>query len=339
MTKPETIAEALEHLAWNTSKSGSESAPKSSLCDGDIWAGIEQIMKERRIKATEELSQNIYLSDYRYWFDRDNLYRQRIEEQPFTEKLITAWVRRTMKAFDALPDNSEVCSSGLFIKACNARYVYNLCFGWWQIIVDNVFYGEYTNKRGHAMEVDWEIYDRFCKAVSRRKDIISDPSRIVGRCLGLPYNIGVIYRKKSTLFQNAKSISEKDAVTDSNGKILYYKKTIFPSDGNTLEILKILPGTPTIKNLAGEESKLIEVLSGKVRLESFSERQYSNSVEGDGNLYWEESFKSLIFEESGGICSTERAINPPIPAYYQITNVGETEAFVLISYYPRTAYK
>ena len=339
MIKPEKIAETLESLSWNQHKSGSESVPKSSLRDSDIWAGIEQIMKEHRIKATEELAQNLYFGDYRYWFDKDNICRERIEEQPITGKLLTGWVRKMMKAFDALPDNSEVCSSGLFIKTCNVLHVYNLSYGWWQINVDNVFYGEYTNKNGHAMEVDWEIYDRFCKAVSRRKDIIEDPSRIVGKCLGLPFNIGVIYRRKSSLLQYAKSICEKDVVTDGNGKILYYKKTFHPSDGNTIEILKILPGAPTIKNLTGEDGKLIEVLSGNVKLVSFSERQYSDSVEEDGNLYWEESFKSLIFEESGGICSVERATDPPIPAYFQITNVGETEAFVFISYYPWTAYK
>lgn len=329
------IASALKRLPWPKDESDICRLHRSTFKDARLWADIQDYLKSERLKGTEELEESLFLDDFRYWFDsEENIYRQQIIEEPVTDSVLTFWLRKMMKAFDALPDNSEICSSALFEKVCRVQRFYNQSQHWWQMAIDGKFYGEYIRKDGCETDIDWAIFDRFCKAISRRKDkIIEDGSRVAFLALGMPFDIADIYRRKIPLLGKAQSLTEKDAVFDEAGNLLFYHKFLHPSDGNTLEIIKLPPGAPAIKRENDNRTKMLAVLDGKVRIEAFHQRRVSDSVEGDGEIFWQDNDSIQVFNGHGSLyCRHDRSYeDPPVPAFYQIKNIGHEEALALIS--------
>lgn len=333
------IASALKKLSWPKAESGICRLHRSSFKDAKLWTDIQDFLKSERLKGTEELEDSLFLDDFRYWFDAEgNIYRQQIIEEPVTDSILTSWLRKMMKFFDSLPDNSEICSSDLFEKVCHVQRFFNHSQHWWQMAIDGKFYGEYIRKDGCETDIDWALFDRFSKAVERRKNtIIEDCSRVAFLALGLPFNVPDIYRKKAPLLEEAHTLSEKNAVCDEAGNLLFYHKFLHPSDGNILEIIKLMPCVPAIKRENDDRTKMLAVLDGKVRLEAFHQRLVSDSVEGDGEVYWQDNDSVQVFNGHGSIyCRHDRSYeDPPIPAFYQITNTGNTEALILISCPPK----
>lgn len=334
MRDPKHLAAALKKQPWSKAESGISTLHRCSFKDAKLWDDLMDFLKSVRIKGTEELRQSLFLEEYRYWLDaNENIFRQLIVEEPVTDLILTSWLDRMMNAFDELPDNSEICTAGLFGKVCKVEQIYNHGYHWWQMLVDGKYYGEYVRKDGREIEIDWELYDRFNSAIENRRDFIEDGSQVAFLALGLPYNIPKIYRKKAPLIEQANNMSDNDAVRDNSGCPLYYHKVLHSSDGNSLELLKINPEASPIKRETGEETKMVAILSGKVKLESFHQRLCSDSVEGDGEIFWQDNDSTEIFDGYGEIyCRHDRSYEEPdIPSFYKITNIGRTDAIVLVS--------
>lgn len=334
MRDPKHIAAALKKQPWTLIDQDIYCLHKDSFKDVKLWGDLKDFLKSERLKGTEKLEQSLFLEEYRYWFDTDeNIFRQLIVEEPVTDLLLDSWLEKMLKFFDKLPDNSEICTAGLFEKVCKVKQIYNHGYHWWQMLVDGKYYGEYVRKDGSEIEIDWELYNRFYSAIENRTDIIEDGSQVAFMALGLPYNIPKIYRKKAPLLEHANTLSEKDAVRDGSGNLLYYHTLLHPSDGNTLELIKIKPGASPIKRETGEETKMVAVLSGEVKLESFHQRLCSDSVEGDGEVFWQDNDCTETFDGHGEIyCRHDRSYEEPdIPSFHKITNVGTTDALVLVS--------
>ena len=327
------IAAQTEKLPWKTDASGFFSIRKEDFRDRALYEDMVQLFRENRRTGANAPEDSIYIGEYRYWLEpeKESICREKLHLQPLTSRVLTSILKKMIRELDSMPDNSSVCSSEMMERVADIHFMQNLGKGPSCTLIDGVLYGEYTDRKGHCRDVEWEMEDRF-NAAALRHGYIIDNSNIAFKILGLPYYVSSIYRRKANLLNKAEGMTASDGVTDSEGNILYRAaEWTTENDGNRLMVMRIAPGAPEVRMETGPTCVQIETLSGDVLIRTH--HPLFTTVYGETEPRWIDTGEEKRCHGRGGLCAEadydENEV--PWPSCFTVRNTGEEAALVFIS--------
>ena len=327
------IEAQIEKQPWREDASGCRYVRKEEFKDQALYEDMLQLFRENHRKGANTPDDSIYLGDYRYWLDEtaESLCREKLSLQPLPSRVLTSILKKMIRELETMPDNSSVSSSEMMERVADIRFFQNLSRGPLCIVIDGVIYGEYTDRKGHCRDIEWEICDRF-NAAAIRHGFIIDNSNIAFKVLGLPYYVDSIYRRKANLLKKAEGMTSSDDIVDAEGNVLYRAtEWTSESDGNCLMVMRIAPEAPEVRMNTGSTCVQIEALSGDIVIRTH--HPLYTTVYGETEARWIDTGEEKKCHGKGGLCAQSDYDDEETPweSYFTIDNIGDEEVTVLVS--------
>lgn len=318
----------LSKQKWTDTAEGIQAVTRADITVKGLWDQIETRFKKDH-PACFLGTECLLFGNHFYWCEGERLLRRGFESRVLTDEVFDDVISRMIQTLDGKQDHCYISSMELVRESVDFGEYYNISGNGYSIFINGVCY--------NGGDFCWEIEERFTKAAKRHGYMI-DGCDNAFKELGLPYNLGNFYHRKSNLIAMADEMKSSPIFRTEDGKELFQVKEVALPFGEkeklwslNLMLFKVFPGTEEVCITTGPMTACWSLVKGRANIGT---SWYECTRNEDGKVEWHQAGASISDTDNCAIYVTELSDidTPPQESQVRVLNTGGDSAIVLLSW-------